>query len=199
MLLGVLGAGIALKELTINREPPKHEPRTASKNKATEPLQFGTRHFDLSPMRVQTRALLGDGVVDMSLLSVTVGKNGLEITLRVKAGDGGDLLMYEPPGSKTRTRNVFGVKTTVDSEFEELYIVDDLGTKHYSTTGFLGGSQESFNNYNFIQAIRLSPQEAATITCKFPLIDLQASTITFISPNLNGWQPEWRWKNIPLR
>jgi hypothetical protein len=83
--------------------------------------------------------------------------------------------------------------------FDELYIVDDLGHRLVSTSGFEGGRQSNFNNYNLVQRIDFVEGEAADLTARFPPLSAAVSTISFYSPSLNGWQSEWWRKDIPVR
>lgn len=163
------------------------------------PLTMGVRKFTIAPHLVQTYVLAGGAGVDVQLVQVSLEAKHTELVFRVRARNSADLLLYEPPGSKDRKRSVFGTETKVDTDFEELYIQDDTGTKYYSTTGFIGGRQVSWNDYNFIRRINFGPREEIVLSAKFPAVSANASTITFVSPALNGWQSEWRWTNINLR
>jgi hypothetical protein len=109
------------------------------------------------------------------------------------------LLLYEPPGASTQTKRIFGKQVAVDRDLGELYVQDNTGAKYVSTTGFVGGQQTNFNLYNFTRRINLKPHEEVVLSAKFPPLARNASSITFVSPALGRWQPEWRWPGIGLK
>jgi len=162
-------------------------------------LPMGVRQYNPSPRHIQTWPLGGGSGLDVQLLSVTVEPDGLELSFRLHCGERGDLLLYEPPGARDRTRNIFGKQVAADRDFEEIYIQDDTGAKLYSTTGLIGGQQINFNIYNFTRRINFRPREEVRLAAKFPPITSSASSITFVSPGLGKWQPEWRWPAIDLK
>jgi hypothetical protein len=155
------------------------------------PLKMGVRHYNTPSRHVQTWGFGGGTGVDVQLVQANVEPKGIEVVFRVHAGDHGDLLLYEPPGSKHQRQN--------DTNFEELYVQDETGARFYSTTGLIGGRQSSFNNYNLIRRVNFGPREEVVLSARFPSISTKTSTITFVSPALNGWQNEWRWSPIALR
>jgi hypothetical protein len=162
-------------------------------------LTAGIRQYSPLPRLIQTWPVEGGRGLNIQLRSVSVQPDGLEVSFRVWAGEHGDLLLYEPPGSTGRTRNILGREVAVDRDLEELYIEDNAGGKFYSTTGLVGGRQVNFNLYNFTRRINLRPHEEAALSAKFPPVTASASSITFVSPALGKWQPEWRWPAIDLK
>jgi tetratricopeptide (TPR) repeat protein len=166
---------------------------------AQQPLKIGVRLYNGPQRRIHTWTFGGGGGVDIKLLQSKIDSKGIELKFSVHAGNRGDLLLYEPPSPKDQSSKAAGVGTTVDKEFERLYVQDESGTKFYSTTGLVGGRQVSFNNYNLIRRINLGPKEEVVLSARFPRIGIGASMITFVSPALNGWQGEWRWSDISLR
>jgi hypothetical protein len=160
---------------------------------------MGARNYTLPSFHIQTWSTGGGGGLDVQLLQAKVEPQALELVFRMRAGDRGDLLLYEPPRSKHQSRGPAGATAPVDEAFEELYIQDDTGTRSYSTTGLIGGRQLSFNNYNLVRKITFGPGEQVVVSARFPPVRKDISTISFISPALNGWQSEWRSGVIPLR
>jgi len=189
IVLMILGIGVAIASWPSAKDISRGR-TTAVASKPPEPLRPGIRRYTPQPFRLDLPR------VEITLLHINVALDAVELTFRVRAGDHDTALLYEPPGSKRERKNIFG--TTIDENFEELYIVDDTGGSFYSTTGFVGGRQASFNDYNLIRRIALHPGEAVILSAKFPMINPTASSITFISPQLNGWQQEWRWR-VSLR
>ncbi len=162
-------------------------------------LPIGIRQYNTALRHIQTWPMGGGDGLDVQLISVTVEPDGLELSFRVRCGERGDLLLYEPPGAGDRTRNIFGKQVAVDHDFEGVYIQDDTGAKFYSTTGLVGGQQINFNIYNFTRRINFRPREEVRLAAKFPPITSSASSVTFVSPALAKWQPEWRWPAIDLK
>src|SRR5947207_5300394 len=111
----------------ITRETTTHPVSRASDVATKGSLALGLRQYNPSPRHIQTWPLGGGSGLDVQLLSVTVEPDGLELSFRVRCCESGDLLLYEPPGAKDRTRNIFGKQITVDRDFEEIYIQDDTG------------------------------------------------------------------------
>ena len=87
----------------------------------------------------------------------------------------------------------------MDRDFGELYVDDNTGAKYVSITGFVGGQQTNFNLYNFTRRINFKPHEEVILSAKFPPVGRNVSSITFVSPGLGKWQPEWRWAAIGLK
>jgi DnaJ domain len=194
MLAGVLIAGLLITREAVTR-PVSRSGGATSNNR----LPMGVRQYNTSPRHIETWPMGGGAGLDVQLLSVTVEPDGLELSFRVRSGERGDLLLYEPPRARDRTRNIFGKQVAVDRAFEEIYIQDDTGAKFYSTTGLIGGQQINFNIYNFTRRINFRPREEVRLAAKFPPISSSASSITFVSPGLAKWQPEWRWPTIDLK
>ena len=159
----------------------------------------GGRQYDTQPRHIQTWQAEGGRGLDFQLLSMSARPDGVEISFRARAGQHSDLLLYEPPGSKGRTRNILDQEVAVDRDFDELYIQDNVGAKYYSTTGFVGGRQVNFNLYNFTRRINFRPREEVVLSAKFPPLNGSASSITLVSPALGKWQPEWRWPAIDVK
>jgi curved DNA-binding protein CbpA len=162
-------------------------------------LTNGVRKYKTGPRRIQTSSLAGGRGLDIQLLSVAVRQEGVDVSFRVRAGPHSDFLLYEPPGSRERTRMIFGKAVAVDRNFEEIYLEDNTRAKFYSTTGLIGGRQVNFNVYNFTRRIDFRPQEEILLWAKFPPLTGAPSSIAFVSPGLGRWQPEWRWPAIDLK
>ena len=162
-------------------------------------LLSGIRHYSAPPRHIRTWDLAGGKGLDVELLSVDVQAGGVEIFFRARAGAHNDLLLYEPPGGQEKTRTVLGREVTPDQGYDGLYIQDSAGTKYYSTTGLIGGQQLSFNIYNFTRRVNFRPGEEVVLSAKFPTLPDSATSITFVSPALAKWQPEWRWPAIALK
>jgi hypothetical protein len=162
-------------------------------------LKPGVPQYNPPPRKIQTWPMEGGHGLNIQLLSISVQTDSLEVSFRVSAGEHGDLLLYEPPGSTRRSRNILGKEVAVDRDLEELYIEDNSGQKFYSTTGLVGGRQVNFNLYNFTRRINFRSHEEVTLSAKFPPITGSASSITFVSPALGKWQPEWQWPAINLK
>lgn len=153
----------------------------------------------LPPRSIQTWRTKGGNGLEVQLLGISTKSDELELTFRLRAGDRGDLLLYEPPGGSRRTKKVLGKEVMVDRDLGELYVEDDNGAKYLSTTGFVGGQQTNFNLYNFTRRIDFRPHEEVVLSAKFPRIADGAKSSTFVSPALGKWQPEWRWPAISLK
>jgi curved DNA-binding protein CbpA len=191
---------VVIGELFIS---PQHEPATRPVSRLVvdantrDGLSSGIRRYDAPPRHIRTWSMAGGSGLDVQLLSVNSQADSLEITFRVRAGAHSDLLFYEPPGARDRTRNILGKAVAVDHDFEEIYIQDDAGTRFHSTTGLVGGRQMTFNVYNFTRQVTFRPHEEVLLSAKFP--PTASSSITFVSPALGKWQSEWRWPAIDLR
>lgn len=162
-----------------------------------EPLKPGLRRYTPQPFRLGTWQ---PAVLEISLLRINVQAEGVEITFHLRAGPGARPwfirapgLMYEPPVSKRLRKNPYN-GVLLSEDFEVPYIVDDIGGRFPTTTGFVGGRQGYFSDYYFIRAVLLDPGETAEVSAKFPMINPIASSITFVSPRINGWQDEWQWR-----
>lgn len=156
-------------------------------------------HFDLPVQHIQASQFGSREGLDVQLLTATVRDREVELKFRVQGGKQSDFLLYEPPGGSSQVRNVMGREVAVDRGLEELYLVDDSGTKHYSTTGLVGGKQANFDLYNFTRRISVGPREDVVLDATFPFEVKSTSSITFVSPALGKWQREWRWPSILLK
>jgi curved DNA-binding protein CbpA len=154
-------------------------------------------HYDVEPIHLKGGQ--GGSGLEVQLLSAAFSERQFEVSFRVHSGDHGGFLLYEPPGGSARTRNIFGKQVMVDRDLQEVYLLDDSGTKYYSTTGLAGGKQVNFDLYNFTRRINLSPRDEVVLTASFPPLDGNTSSVTFVSPALSKWQPEWRWPAISLK
>jgi hypothetical protein len=157
------------------------------------------RKFTVPPRHVQTWPGEGGKGVEVGLVGIAQRSDETEITFRMRAGEHGDLLLYEPAGASGRSKKILGKIVTVDRDFGELYIKDNSGARYVSTSGFIGGRQTDFNLYNFTRRINFRPHEEVLLTVKFPAIAHGVPSITFVSPSLGKWQPEWRWPEISLK
>jgi hypothetical protein len=195
LLLVVLGEVVVSRETAV---APVSNPADQAKVR-TEVGSPGVREYKLQPHHIQTWRAEGGKGLEIELISVISRRDELEISFRIQAGAHGDLLLYEPPGAPGRTRNILGKKVVVDRDFAEIYIQDNAGAKYISTTGLVGGQQANFNLYNFTGRINFRPNEDVVLSARFPPVNRNASSITFVSPAIGKWQPEWRWPAINLK
>ena len=193
---------VVVGEVVISRESnagPDITKMEAAKSAADHDLGLKALRERTSPRRIQTwRGEDGNGL-EVMLVSAVSRSDELEVTFRVQTGDRSSLLLYEPPGASGQTRKILGREVMVDLDFGELYVEDNTGAKYVSTTGFVGGQQTNFNLYNFTRRINFKPHEEVVLSAKFPPIARHRSSITFVSPALGKWQPEWRWSAIALK
>lgn len=154
--------------------------------------------INLPPRHIRTWRAAGTGL-EVQLQSVASSSNELELTFRIKAGSHADLLLYEPPGGNGLTKRILGKEVVVDREMGEIYLEDSSGTDYVSTTGFMGGEQSNFNLYNFTRRISFKAHEEVVLSAKFPPVSRGTRSLTFVSPALSKWQPEWRWPDIALK
>lgn len=150
------------------------------------------------PIHIRTPRFGGGSGLDVQLLKVAVWANETVVSFVVRAGEHNDLLLYEPPDARYKIRTVLGKKVAPDQDFEEIYLLDDTGAKAYSTTGLVGGEQIPFNLYNFTRRIDFRPHQEMIISAKFPPMT-KSSSVTFCSPAIGKWQPEWCWPSIQLK
>jgi hypothetical protein len=163
----------------------------------SQPAKQRVLHYDLKPIHL--RGEQGGSGLEVQLLSVAFSEKQFDVSFRVRAGEHSEFLLYEPPGGPARTRHILGKEVVVDRDLHEVYLLDNAGAKYYSTTGLTGGKQTNFDLYNFTRRINLAPHEEAVLTASFPPLKRDASSITFVSPALMKWQPEWRWPAIDLK
>ena len=157
------------------------------------------REFKLPPRRIQTWQAAGKNGLEVQLLGIAARSNECELTFRIRAGDRRDLLLYEPPGGSGWIKSILGREVMVDRDLGELFLEDNSGAKYVSTCGLVGGQQTNFNLYNFTRRINFKPNQEVVLSAKFPPLSRAASSITFVSPALGKWQPEWRWPAITLK
>jgi DnaJ domain len=192
---------VVIGEVAISRESA-NSPDTTSVEITKPAANKGagdSYEFNVPPRHIQTWNGEGGKGLEIQLVSATARFDELEVTFRIRAGDHGNLLLYEPPGASGQTRKILGKEVMVDRDFGELYVEDSAGAKYLSTTGFVGGQQTNFNLYNFTRRINFKPHEVIMLSAKFPPVARRASSITFVSPALGKWQPEWRWPGISLK
>jgi curved DNA-binding protein CbpA len=190
----VLGEVIAFRG---TGSPPVREAESKLPSANDPHLKQHVLHYDVRPIHLKG-GQAGSGL-EVQLLSAAFSERHFELSFRVRSGDHGGFLLYEPPGGSAHTRNILGKKVTVDRDLEEIYLSDDTGARYYSTTGLAGGKQVNFDLYNFTRRINLSPREEVVLTASFPPLDGNPSSVTFVSPALSKWQSEWRWPAIRLK
>ena len=191
---------VVIGEVAISRESANSSDTTTVE--IAKPAKKGagdSYEFNVPPRHIQTWNGEGGKGLEIQLVSATARLDELEVTFRVRAGDHGNLLLYEPPGASGQSKKILGKEVSVDRGFGELYLEDSSGAKYLSITGFVGGQQTNFNLYNFTRRINFKPHEEVMVSAKFPPIARRASSITFVSPALGKWQPEWRWPAINLK
>jgi curved DNA-binding protein CbpA len=189
---------VLVGEVFVSRTSPAN-PSATSGEPTPAVIATKSSNAHISPRRIQTWRAEGGKGLHVELVGIAARSNELEITFRLRAGEHSDLLLYEPPGGSGRTKKILGKDVLVDRDFGELYIEDETGAKYLSTTGFVGGQQTNFNLYNFTRRINFKPHEEAVLSAKFPPPPRGVSSITFVSPALGKWQPEWLWPGIKLR
>jgi len=191
---------VVIGEVAISRESANSpDTTTVEITKPDKKGASGAYEFNVPPRHIQTWNGEGGKGLEIQLVSATARFDELEVTFRVRAGDHGNLLLYEPPGASGQSKKILGKEVPVDRDFGELYVEDNTGAKYVSITGFVGGQQTNFNLYNFTRRINFKPHEDVMVLAKFPPIARRASSITFVSPALGKWQPEWRWAAISLK
>jgi len=79
------------------------------------------------------------------------------------------------------------------------HILDDNGKKFLPIVTFEGGVQEAGNGLGKCRNILLNENEGVELTITFPVPSEGARKFDFISPMLNGWQWEWRIRDIRLK
>jgi tetratricopeptide (TPR) repeat protein len=152
-----------------------------------------TMKFNAQPFHFNTY-LYGAGGgrgVDIQFISAEITQTGVNLTFSVKTPDHPDMLLF------SRNNRNGG---PVGDNCELVYLLDDNGTKIYSTSGgFQGGRQASFNDCD--QVINLNVGEEAIVTASFPMISRGATTVKFVSPDPDraGHQAEWWVGNIQLK
>jgi hypothetical protein len=191
---------VVIGEVAISRESANsRDTTTAEITKPAKKGASGSYEFNVPPRHIQTWNGEGGKGLEIQLLSAVARFDELEVTFRVRAGDHGNLLLYEPPGGSGQTRKILGKEVMVDRDFGELNVEDSSGAKYLSITGFVGGQQTNFNLYNFTRRINFKPHEEVMLSAKFPPVARNVSSITFVSPASGKWQPEWRWPAIGLK
>jgi len=191
---------VVIGEVAISRESANSpDTTTAEITNSAKKVAGGSYEFNVPPRHIQTWNGEGGKGLEIQLVSATARFDGLEVTFRVRAGDHGNLLLYEPPGASGQSKKILGKEVPVDRDFGELYVEDNTGTKYVSITGFVGGQQTNFNLYNFTRRINFKPHEEIVLSAKFPPVARNVSSIIFVSPALGKWQPEWRWPAISLK
>ena len=159
----------------------------------------GMSQYGPKPIHIRTARFGGGSGLDVQLFKVDVRVQEIDVSFLVRAGEHNDLLLYEPPGARYEIRTVLSKKVAPDQDFEEIYLLDDTGTKFYSTTGLVGGEQVQFNLYNFTRRISFRPHQELVISAKFPPLTKSSSSLTFCSPAVGKWQPEWCWPSIRVK
>ena len=190
---------VVIGEVAISRESANSPDTTTVEITKPDKKGGGAYEFNVPPRHIQTWNGEGGKGLEIQLVSATARFDGLEVTFRVRAGDHGNLLLYEPPGASGQSKKILGKEVPVDRDFGELYVEDNTGAKYVSITGFVGGQQTNFNLYNFTRRINFKPHEEIVLSAKFPPVARNVSSITFVSPGLGKWQPEWRWPAIGLK
>ena len=197
---------VVIGELLIIRQGPTesatqpisthHDNATSQREPAADARVL---HYENQFRHIQTWAAGGGNGLSVQLVTLTLASNETQLVFRVRAVAHNDLLLYEPPKGSVSTRTILGKQVVVDRGFQELRLVDNHGAKYYSTTGFEGGRQVTFNLYNFTRRISFSPQEEVMLSASFPPVSNDAESLTFVSPAVGAWQPEWRWPDIKLK
>ena len=90
-------------------------------------------------------------------------------------------------------------KASFQSNWEALYVIDDNGTKLYAYPPGFVTAHALPSGQNPVNKVELSPGQEATLSVTFPMISEGASSISFYSNALNGWQSAWSWKSIELK
>ena len=191
---------VVVGEVTVSRQS-KATPavsREVAPQRVPVTVPSDIHQLNLPPRHIQTWRAAGADSLEVKLLGIAKRANELELTFRVSAGNRAALLLYEPPGASGGTKRILGKPVIVDRDLGELYLEDSAGARYLSSTGFVGSQQTNFNLYNFTRRINFKPHEEVLLSAKFPPIS-HVSTITFVSPALGKWQPEWRWPDIPLK
>ena len=167
---------VVIGEVAISRESANSPDTTTAE--ITKPAKKGagdSYELNVSPRHIQTWEREGGKGLEIQLVSATARFDELEVSFRVRAGDHGNLLLFEPPGASGQSKMILGKEVPVDRDFGELHVEDNTGAKYVSTTGFVGGQQTNFNLYNFTRHISFRPHEELMLWAKFPPIARRAS------------------------
>lgn len=147
-------------------------------------IDFNSEPFEFKGTRNNWGMAMG---IIIQLTGVVIESSGITLTFIVENKNANEILIYAPK--------------YLEREFAQpvqtLQIQDNNGKLFNSTSGFIGGRQNDFNDY--IKQVEFNPNEKATLKVKFPMISEGATMIKFISPEYNGWQYNWFWDNIKLK
>lgn len=138
-------------------------------------LQRGIRRYAPDRFRLHTWPS-GPGAgagIDMVLSSVVVREHETVVTFDISS-DHHDVLLYE-----------------------QLNLIVNGVATFDSIAGLEGGRQSSF--VNRVRRIDIYAGEHVTLVARFPPLPYDATTLKFISREIDGWQGEWSWENINLR
>ena len=155
--------------------------------KLVSPIPDGKIVFEREPLKVETRGR-NTSLHIQPLYVVKRGKR-LKLVLSIK-NKGNDTILIFSPQNK---RNMMG-------DFEEwaLFIIDDNGKKFYTTSGIIGGNQANFNDSG-VKELRVLSGEESIVSVDYPMISKGATRFDFVSPTQNGWQWEWKIRELIVR
>ena len=100
---------VVIGEVAISRESANSPDTTTAE--ITKPAKKGagdSYEFNVSPRHIQTWDREGGKGLEIQLLSATARFDELEVSFRVRAGDHGNLLLFEPPGASGQSKKILG-------------------------------------------------------------------------------------------
>jgi hypothetical protein len=150
----------------------------------------GRKLFDLSPVYFTADPFRGGGRLTIRLTDAEIRSKDFSLNFQVRASDERGLTFLWPTASN---------KARFQSNWEALYVIDDNGTKLYAHPPGFVTAHALRSGQNPVNKVELSPGEEATLSVTFPMISEGASSISFYSNALNGWQSAWSWKSIELK
>lgn len=184
--LGDYLKGHRAKAMEMFNSIAKGQPNTVEA-KASAAILSAPRPSTIKHSIMPFRLNSGSSYLEISLVSSEITSSDIALTFKLRGGPG----QY---GSSLE----FGT-LPVSGEYavcEKLFLIDDLGTKIYASSGFIGGTQKS---YECRQRIEIKPNEEILVSARFPMISRGATSVKFVSPKLFGRQSEWFWNNIYLK
>lgn len=164
------------------------------------PPTVGRRVFDSAPYYFEGTSPFGGGghrghdALSIRLIHAEIRPKDFSLVFDLRASpDYGDVFVWTTENRKPKNQFEHG--------WVALYVVDDNGAKIYADSpGFVGGQPEGFGGGNYpLKRIKFSPGEEVSLSVTFTMISEGATSVSFYSDKLDGWQSAWSWKSIRLK
>ena len=100
---------VVIGEVAISRDSANSPDTTTAE--ITKPAKKGagdSYELNVSPRHIQTWEREGGKGLEIQLVSATARFDELEVSFRVRAGDHGNLLLFEPPGASGQSKKILG-------------------------------------------------------------------------------------------